>query len=164
MVLTQQQVQELFEYRDGALYWKERLMSRNRPSVLNGKKIGTDNKNGYSKIIINKKKYYLHQLIYLYHYGFIPKNIDHKDGNGMNNKIENLREATVNQNMFNTKMSITNTSGTKGIHFNKQKMKWQAKIVIKGKQLARVFKSKEDAIDFMSLLREMTHGEFANHG
>ena len=49
--------------------------------------------------------------------------IDHIDGNSKNNKIENLREATLSQNCQNQKIRNTNTSGTKGVWFHKQSNK-----------------------------------------
>ena len=162
--LTQAEVHRLFEYRDGALYWKPRIMSRGRPSVLEGRKVGCPNGSGYITVVYNKRKYYLHQLIFLMHHGYIPSNIDHVDGIGSNNRIENLREASVSQNMCNTKLNAKNTSGFKGVHFNKQKQKWQAKLLCNKKQIARSFETKELAIEFMELLREMAHGQFANHG
>jgi hypothetical protein len=164
MALTQQQVQELFEYRDGDLHWKPRTLSRNRPSALNGEKVGCPNGSGYLTMVHDKRKYYLHQLVFLMHHGYIPSNIDHIDGNGSNNRIENLRLATVSENMYNTKINTKNTSGFKGVHFNKQKQKWQAKLWVRGEQIARAFQSKELAVEFMELFREMAHGQFANHG
>ena len=98
------------------------------------------------------------------HHGYIPSNIDHIDGVGANNRIENLRQASVSENMYNTKMNTVNTSGFKGVHFNKRKRKWQAKLWVRGTQIARVFETKDLAIEFMDLLREMAHGQFANHG
>ena len=162
--LTQTEVHRLFEYRDGDLYWKPRLLSRGRPSVLDGRKIGYPNGNGYIIMRYNKRKYYLHQLIFLMHHGYIPSNIDHIDGIGSNNRIENLREASVSQNMYNTKLRTDNTSGTKGVHFNKQHQKWQAKLYLSKKPISRFFYTKEDAVKFMKLWREMAHGQFANHG
>ena len=164
MTLTQEEANELFEYRDGELFWKPRILSRNRPSVLNGMKVGCPNGSGYVKMVHNKRKYYLHQLVFLMHHGYIPSNIDHIDGVGTNNRIENLRPASVSENMCNTKISTVNTSGFKGVHFNKQKRKWQAKLWVRGIQIARVFETKDLAVEFMGLFREMAHGQFANHG
>jgi len=164
MTLTQEEANELFEYRDGELFWKPRILSRDRPSVLNGMKVGCPNGSGYVKMVHNKRKYYLHQLVFLMHHGYIPSNIDHIDGVGTNNRIENLRPASVSENMCNTKINTVNTSGFKGVHFNKQKRKWQAKLWVRGIQIARVFETKDLAVEFMGLFREMAHGQFANHG
>ena len=162
--LTQEEAHRLFEYRDGELFWKPKTMSRGRPSVLAGRKVGCPNGSGYIKMVYNKRKYYLHQLIFLMHHGYIPLNIDHIDGVGVNNRIENLRPASVSENMCNTKINTINTSGFKGVHFNKQKKKWQAKLCVHKQQIARVFDTKELAVEFMDLFREMAHGQFANHG
>lgn len=162
-MITQQELLSLFDYKDGGLYYKDRIMSRGRPSVRNGEKIGSMMTNGYLNVALNKKKYLVHRLIFLYHHGYLPKFIDHVDGNPSNNAIENLREATMAENMCNTKTRTDNTSGVKGIHFNKQKKKWQAKLLVRGKQMARVFNTKELAIEFMQLFREMAHGSFARH-
>lgn len=163
-MLTQERAHEVFEYRDGNLYWKPRLLSRNRPSEKAGLLVGVDDGRGYLKVGVDKKRYYVHQIIFLMHNGKFPKCVDHADGDVANNRIENLREASVSQNMFNTKLNIKSTSGVKGVHFNKQKQKWQAKLVVRGKQIARAFESFEDAVDFMGLFRELVHGKFANHG
>jgi len=164
MALTQKEANDLFEYRDGELFWRPKIMSRNRPSVLAGKKVGCPNGSGYLKMVHNKRKYYLHQLVFLMHHGYIPSNIDHIDGVGSNNKIENLRSASVSENMCNTKLRTDNTSGFKGVHFNKQHKKWQAKLYLRQMQVARTFETKDLAVEFMELFREMAHGQFANHG
>jgi hypothetical protein len=163
MELTQEKAHELFDYKEGVLYWKPKILSRNRPSVKAGKKVGADNGNGYEKVRIEKKSYYIHQLVYLMQYGYIPSMIDHIDGNRKNNSIVNLREVNSYQNICNQKIREDNTSGFKGVHFNKQKKKWQAKLWVHGKQIARLFESKDLAIEFMGLFREMAHGQFARH-
>jgi hypothetical protein len=164
ITLTQEEAHRLFEYRDGELFWKPKIISRGRPSVLTGRKVGCPNGCGYLTMVHNKRKYYLHQLVFLMHHGYIPANIDHIDGVGSNNRIENLRQASVSENMCNTRINTVNTSGFKGVHFNKQKRKWQAKLWVRKQQIARMFETKELAVEFMELFREMAHGQFANHG
>ena len=58
--------------------------------------------------------------------------VDHKDNNRTNNHISNLRFATSKENNQNRKISSRNTSGCKGIYFNKKAKKWQARIMIDG--------------------------------
>lgn len=71
---------------------------------------------------------YMHRLIK-------PKidRIDHLDGNGLNNTKGNLRAATASQNAVNSKMRSTNTSGYRGVTFNKNANKWLAQIRINSK-------------------------------
>lgn len=59
------------------------------------------------------------------------KVIDHIDGNGLNNLIENLRRCTTQQNLYNRSKTKANTSGYKGV--SRHKNKWRAKIKINGK-------------------------------
>ena len=61
--------------------------------------------------------------------------VDHKDNNKTNNNISNLRFATAKENNQNSKLSIKNTSGCKGIYFNKRIKKWHARIMIDGIQI-----------------------------
>jgi hypothetical protein len=60
--------------------------------------------------------------------------VDHRDSNGLNNKRENLREATSQQNGHNTRISKSNTSGFKGVSWNKNCGKWRSYISINGQQ------------------------------
>lgn len=126
---SQKKLQELFYYKDGELYWKERIHS----SIDLSKPAGKIEKNGYRAIGIEGKLYKAHRLIWKYHYGKDPKEfIDHIDGNGTNNNIENLREATHQQNGFNRGPQKNNKLGIKGVR--KLGNKYTAAITINGKE------------------------------
>lgn len=60
--------------------------------------------------------------------------VDHIDRNPLNNKRANLRLATKSQNRRNCGKRCNNTSGYKGVSFNKRAGKWQAKITFNKKQ------------------------------
>lgn len=64
-----------------------------------------------------------------------PKHMDtdHIDGNGLNNRRSNLRSATKSQNMHNARVRKDNSSGYKGVNWNKRKAKWEARIRLNGK-------------------------------
>jgi len=125
----QKKLQELFDYRDGQLYWKERIKS----DIDISKPAGCIVKDGYRDIKIEGKKYRAHRLIWKYHYGKDPKEfIDHIDGNKTNNNIENLREATNQQNGFNKGPQKNNKLGIKGVR--KDRNKYRATIIINGKE------------------------------
>lgn len=59
--------------------------------------------------------------------------VDHIDGNGLNNRRSNLRLASRTQNNQNKRRYCNNRSGYKGVHWNKQRGKWQADIRVNGK-------------------------------
>ena len=58
--------------------------------------------------------------------------IDHIDNDKLNNNISNLRWATNQENQRNAKLRKDNTSGTKGVTFDKSKNRWKAQIQIDG--------------------------------
>ena len=59
--------------------------------------------------------------------------IDHKDGNGLNNQKSNLRLITHTQNCMNRDKNKNNTSGYKGVHWHKNYKKWGVQIRVNGK-------------------------------
>ena len=84
---------------------------------------------------LKHKTIYLHRVI-LERIGYKDfKQVDHVDGNGLNNRRKNLRPATRKQNQHNQKISIKNTSGYKGVYWNNQRKRWMAYIKLNGKQI-----------------------------
>ncbi len=126
------------------------------------------NKNGkqYYTTRINNKNYQLHRILWVYHYGFIPKDkqIDHIDHNGLNNRLSNLRIVTHQENGKNVKMHKDNTSGVMGVYWHKQVNKWMAYIRINGKLIyLGLFVDKGEAIAARKEA-EVKYGFHSNHG
>ena len=157
-MITQNLLRELFEYRDGELYWKV----SNSPRVKIGDEAGGVDSKGYKRTTVNNKKYKSHRIIFLMHYGYLPKIIDHKDRNPLNNKIENLREATKSQNCQNRKIQANNTTNVPGVCWHKSFKKWMVQIQIdKHRKTIGYFKDLEFAELVSIMAREKHHGEFA---
>jgi hypothetical protein len=92
--------------------------------------------------------------------GFV---IDHIDGNTLNNQKDNLRICTHAQNIRNSKININNTSGFKGVYWNKQSAKWYAFIRFNNKRIhLGVFFKLKDAAKSYNEGALKYHGEFAN--
>lgn len=160
--ISQDYVRELFDYRDGGLYWK---ISKGRVKI--GCHAGTVQKNGYRHLRIDGKGYYAHRLIFLFHYGYIPKYLDHIDGDPLNNDISNIRETTTSQNGMNRKKnnsynSKTTSSIYKGVSWHRQRNKWWVRIQINGKRKSiGLFTSETDAARAYDDAANELFGEFA---
>lgn len=63
------------------------------------------------------------------------ESVDHINGNALDNRRENLRIATHSQNQANRRRLTRNTSGFKGVTWNKSILKWQAAIKVNGKSI-----------------------------
>ena len=159
-MITQQLLQEIFSYEDGNLY---------RKKVLGGEAIGkkagwTTVCNGrlYRKINVYKKTVYLHRMIFLFHYGYQPKYIDHINGDSLDNRIENLRPATQSQNCANQGLKKNNTSGYKGVRYRKDTGKWAAMVMVNRKAVSLgCYENIEDAAKAYEQGAKRFFGEFA---
>jgi hypothetical protein len=144
-MFTQTYLKQLFEYRsDGYLIRK--IKTNNRVKV--GDVAGGDTGNGYKKINVCGKQYLSHRLIFFWHYGVFPKEIDHINGDTVDNRIENLRAADRNHNGKNRGLSIRNTSGFTGVVQDKIRKKWVAQIMVNKKHiLLGRFENLQEAIN-----------------
>ena len=115
---------------------------------IKGKEIGNIDR-GYFKFKFRGQMYVNHRAIYFLNTGVDPeeKTVDHEDGNGLNNKISNLRLATHKQNQDNRKKSKNNSSGVTGVIWVKLSKKWRAEIY---KDRSRIylglFDNKDEAV------------------
>ena len=152
----------VFEYRDGSLFWKNPTNPLKTPR---GSLAGTVSKRGYVHIQYLRKIYKAHQLVYLMHTGQWCKLLDHTNGILTDNRIENLRPATVIQNQQNSVKRKDNTSGVKNVSWHCRAKKWGVQLSIAGK--IKHFGYYDD-LDLAALVaheaRVKYHGEFACHG
>jgi hypothetical protein len=129
----QQRALRLFEYDPytGTLTWRI-----SRGGISAGSKAGSSEKTGYALVPFKGRKVMTHRIIWLIHYGYWPKYIDHIDHNRKNNRLSNLREvlSKVEQGQ-NMKQSAANTSGVTGVKFCKQTGKWRATIRVNGNDI-----------------------------
>lgn len=102
---------------------------------------------------------YLHQLLLNPPEGMV---VDHIDGNQLNNCRKNLRICSRTQNVRNSELSKNNTSGYKGVSFDKARQKWQAKITVCRKPiyLGR-YDTVQEAADAYDEAALMYFGEYA---
>lgn len=124
-------------YMDSNLYWAETISNRAVKDTL----AGTQKQNGYREIQYKKKRYYVHRVIYTIFYEDIPPNciIDHIDQDPSNNDPTNLRCIPQSLNLHNTTKRSTNTSGYKGISWDKKQNKWVAALSYRGIRIYRKY-------------------------
>jgi hypothetical protein len=159
--LSQDLLCEIFEYKDGELYWKTRTSIR----IVIGKKVGYLDKDGYTYTRINGKYYGIHRLIFMMFNGYVPELIDHIDRNPTNNRIENLRSVTKSENALNSKISSTNTTGVKGVSWHKAAQKYHARITINGVCInLGLHKHLQEAKKAISEFKIKNNNEFINLG
>jgi len=120
--LTQEQLKTILRY-DHELGRFFCLVSRGKASV--GKMAGYLRKDKYRHIVIDRKRFLEHRLVWLYVYGEMPKNqIDHINHCKEDNRIENLRAVSSYENNRNRSKNKKNASGLSGVSWNKSAGKW----------------------------------------
>ena len=132
----------------GQLFWRARASNRAPP----GSEVGTiDTKpdgRKYLRTALHNEKLYVHRIIMTMIYGSCPDFIlvDHRDGNGLNNRIDNLRFADPALNSANHRRK-PGPSGYVGVNWWKTKRLWKARIGIHREQITLgCFTRIEDAI------------------
>ena len=157
LAISHDYVLSAFDYQDGNL-----IRKTGRVNEI-GQIAGCLHKGkGYIHVKIKAKAYKAHRLVFLYHNGYLPECVDHIDGNKTNNKIENLRAATKEENCRNQKIRSTNKSGYKGVKWVEHCKKWQVEVCKNYKQLR--FGMYED-LELAGLVAieatELIHGRFS---
>ena len=156
-MITQEQLKELLDYNQdtGAFTWKANRGIR----VKSGDKAGSLQKTGYIHLKLNSVAYLAHRIAWLYHYGYIPKYIDHINRDRTDNRIENLRECSLSQNQWNRTKNKNNTSGTKGVSWNKKMNKWLVQFKVNNKN--KYFGYFKD-LEFAQLVASEAYSKYHN--
>jgi hypothetical protein len=112
----------------------------------------------YAARTVHDRKQYLHHFLLGYLNGL---EIDHIDGNPLNNRKANLRFVTHQQNHMNRLPRRNTTSKYKGVHFHKKSNRWRAAIKKDGKYIEiGTFKKEDDAARCYDLVAKKLFGEF----
>lgn len=143
--LTAQDVRRQLSYdpETGEVRW---LVSPGGQAKV-GKMAGCIDNTGYRHIVVNKRRYVLHRIIWLHYYGEWPKHtIDHINRDRLDNRICNLRDATYSEQMLNTRGNSRNTSGYRGVDFHRGRGLWMARLSYQKKRTyLGMYKTKEEA-------------------
>lgn len=161
-MLTQKRLKYLVNYDPNTGAFLSRIQRSTCKSVLGCKAVR--GKMVYLRIVIDRKHYYAHRLAWFYVYGEMPKLLDHVNGDGCDNRIKNLREASHSDNHANTAWNNDNKTGFKGVSVAKSG-RYYASIHKDGKSLnLGHYTTPEEA---HAAYRDAAHrlfGNFANAG
>lgn len=177
-MITQQYLKECLYYDSdtGVFTWLSRPLCHFKDAramkITNtshdGNRAGTvftppNSRASYISIGINGHPYRAHRLAFLYVYGSLPEaGIDHKNGIGTDNRIENIREASTMENHRNMPIPSDNKSGVMGVGFHKKR--WRAFISVKRRQIhLGNFINFDDAVSARKKA-EIDLGFHPNHG
>ena len=158
-MITQERLKQVLHYNQltGRFTWLVDLSSHRSK----GKRAGWVN-GPYRYIGIDHKVYSEHALAFIWMIGVFPEEVDHKDRKGANNIWRNLRVATHSQNHGNRTKLSTNTSGYKGVCWDKSRNKWMSHIMVRGKRITiGRFNTPEQAAEAYRLKALELFGEFA---
>jgi hypothetical protein len=117
------------------------------------------------RIAIKNVEFLRYRIIWAMHHGTWPPLLDHEDRDSLNDRIGNLREATTSQNISNGKLAKNNTSGYRGVTWNKANRKWVAATEIGGKGVFfGSFDTIEDAVKARTAGVKEYRGDFIGAG
>ena len=135
-MLTKERLLEVLEFDESIsrFRWKEREGRRTFNTRFAGSLAGWVHGGGapglfYRTLRVDGVRYQEHRLVWLYWNGELPKaNLDHLNGDGLDNRLENLRLDADRTNERNMAKNACNTSGYSNVCWHKATQKWWVRV------------------------------------
>ena len=165
--INAERAREVLDYDTvtGFFLWKIKTCDK----VIIGTKAGCEatapDGRQYVKIRYDGRLYQAHRLAWAYTHGLSDfRSIDHRDGNGLNNAIVNLREATQSENSANMRKTIKSSTGYRGVYpYGTSGLKFEAKAMKNYKSIQfGVFDTPEKAYEAYCAGVKSIFGQFAS--
>lgn len=145
------------EASPSCLVWTSPISSK----IKAGQPAGTRTETGYWRVTYRGRKFKAHQLVWELHGNTPTALLDHRDNDGCNNRIDNLRPATVSENGHNRGRSCLSTSGIKSVFWNRTGG-WMGQLTHQGKRYSKCFgEDKAAAAAWVADTRRVLAGGFA---
>lgn len=141
--------------------WNTRFANKQAGAIIKNKKATLF----YRYITFSGKPYPAHRIIWMLYYGVMPSGvIDHINGNGIDNRIENLRCVTHSVNSKNAILRSHNRSGVSGVSWHQESRRWVVRVHVNS-----VRKHIGEFKDFFEAVcarksAELIYDYHANHG
>lgn len=136
MQLTKETILKYFKYdkENGKLYWKYHW-SKGKSRFI-GKEAGSINKGKppYKCVELNYISYTIHSLIFIIENNYRPYQIDHINGDSLDNRIENLKPC-ISQNVNQRNRPLHRSGRLPGCYFCKDTNRWRARVRINNKKI-----------------------------
>ena len=162
--LTQDELKSFLRYEPdtGNFYW-----IRNYFNMVEGNKVTSTVRSGktYNRVKLNKRTYKCSRLAFLYMTGEWPKHqVDHINGNSLDDRWDNLRDVTVAQNSQNIRTKVCNKTGIRGLAYMGDKY-YLASLQANGTRYQKHFKQTEEgkskAVAWLKEMRALHHGKYS---
>jgi len=165
-LIIQEYLHSIMNYdpETGIFTWKWREDKPNNVnSAFAGKDMGSITGADYLQLTIDYKTYPAAVIAWIYMKGVWPNGkMDHKNRDTMDNRFDNLRDSTDSQNGYNKKIPENNTTGFKGVCYDKSRDKYIVYITAdKKRHFIGRFDTPQDAHAAYCEAAKRLHGDFA---
>lgn len=158
-----ERLRDLFDVDVEAGTLRRKVQAGNKAKASDA--VGCQNSKGYLHLQVDRKFLLVHRVIFAIVNGHVPEQVDHINGNKLDNRPANLRAATHAENQRNARIRKANTSGVKGVSWLAPRSKWQARCKVNGRDhYLGIFSDLDAAAAAVKSFREHAHKEFARHG
>lgn len=161
------------DHHSGVLFWKNRpenwFASENAflswNSRYSGQAVGRINSGGYRVFSLAHKLVKAHRFVFAIANGAWPEgHIDHVNGNPSDNRPQNLRDVSRQENQKNLRMPSHNTSGFVGVLWCRKSRKWRAQVFRDGRSQSLGFYAEKDDAVAARAAANLRMGFHPNHG
>lgn len=162
-MISTELARELFDYNPdtGMLSWKiARSNVVKIGQIIKG--FASDKRRRYARV--DGKMYAVHQLIWIWHGRDLSGEVDHRNGDNTDNRIDNLRIATSSQNKYNIGVRSDNKLGIKGVSYIKRLNKYHVQVMANKKKVVNLYIDDIELAELVAIeARDKYHGAFARH-